>query len=144
MTYLIHTLFHNKTVFLLTRPLRDVTWIIPLWDGRCAISTHTPLAGRDSKVFGYFRINNISTHTPLAGRDPAPELRFFVVFISTHTPLAGRDGRTAFSGVRRRVFLLTRPLRDVTLSHLVNGRSDVFLLTRPLRDVTIVRRNAVL
>ena len=33
----------------------------------------------------------ISTHTPLAGRDQPVQLRLHIVRISTHTPLAGRD-----------------------------------------------------
>ena len=33
------------------------------------ISTHTPLAGRDSKDETYLAPIQISTHTPLAGRD---------------------------------------------------------------------------
>ncbi len=34
------------------------------------------------------------------------------------------------------VFLLTRPLRDVTKGRNYIGSVGVFLLTRPLRDVT--------
>ena len=33
------------------------------------ISTHTPLAGRDSGMDSFRRDFSISTHTPLAGRD---------------------------------------------------------------------------
>ena len=56
--------------FLLTRPLRDVTKI-RLWReyGR-QISTHTPLAGRDFPALRRDCLHwEISTHTPLAGRD---------------------------------------------------------------------------
>ena len=35
-----------------------------------AISTHTPLAGRDESSEPYEPTDYISTHTPLAGRDP--------------------------------------------------------------------------
>ena len=35
-------------------------------------------------------------------------------------------------------FLLTRPLRDVTVGDLNNVGAETFLLTRPLRDVTHV------
>ena len=59
-----------------------------------AISTHTPLAGRDQDLYRYATHYWISTHTPLAGRDKV-----------------GRN-RTAHP----RLFLLTRPLRDVTAS----------------------------
>ena len=35
-------------------------------------------------------------------------------------------------------FLLTRPLRDVTLWAMLYRTFRAFLLTRPLRDVTVV------
>ena len=37
------------------------------------------------------------------------------------------------------IFLLTRPSRDVTLSHRLNILVFAFLLTRPSRDVTAYR-----
>ena len=38
--------------------------------GRVMISTHAPLAGRDCSLFlSWFRHENISTHAPLEGRD---------------------------------------------------------------------------
>ena len=57
--------------------------------------------------------------------------------ISTHTPLAGRDFNDLTYTISEIQFLLTRPLRDVTIyySCLPDARY-VFLLTRPLRDVT--------
>ena len=55
------------------------------------ISTHTPLAGRDSKMFDSHIVSHISTHTPLAGRDPYKSNIELWEEISTHTPLAGRD-----------------------------------------------------
>ena len=105
---------HPVTIFLLTRPSRGATFCTGQNNIAPAISTHTPLAGRDrrkkvkwlskidfyshaprgarpdeqNKMAGYVAI---STHTPLAGRDsPCPILpRRWQ--ISTHTPLAGRD-----------------------------------------------------
>ena len=77
--------------FLLTRPLRGAT------DGRrricerAAISTHTPLAGRDINSQGETIDFRISTHTPLAGRDgarvfvPGPEFDFY-----SHAPCGAR------------------------------------------------------
>ena len=82
-------------------------------------------------------------------------------WISTHTPLTGRDCQRGFSLYLWITFLLTRPLRDVTLwllythvcicnfySHAPYGTWLIwmwqlilitpFLLTRPLRDVTVV------
>ena len=55
--------------FLLTRPLRDVTKEQGRMSEIKLISTHTPLAGRDSKDETYLAPIQISTHTPLAGRD---------------------------------------------------------------------------
>ena len=47
----IQLLFHlGHSVFLLTRPLRDVTTVIQKTDDLELISTHTPLAGRDCKT----------------------------------------------------------------------------------------------
>ena len=55
--------------FLLTRPLRDVTETAEQPQPETAISTHTPLAGRDpyARIIPFATL--ISTHTPLAGRD---------------------------------------------------------------------------
>ena len=41
------------------------------------------------------------------------------------------------------MFLLTRPLRDVTASTVHHIKHLKFLLTRPLRDVTITPEEAV-
>ena len=77
--------------FLLTRPLRDVTAVRPLSPKTAPISTHTPLAGRDNAPDQLIRNRPISTHTPLAGRDHVMRSRWRLPGISTHTPLAGRD-----------------------------------------------------
>ena len=48
----IHLGYHSVSAkaFLLTRPLRDVTNATYRWNGSAWISTHTPLAGRDEIV----------------------------------------------------------------------------------------------
>ena len=56
------------------------------------ISTHAPLAGRDSFFVLLHRKFAISTHAPLAGRDHRHSGRQLRQLISTHAPLAGRDG----------------------------------------------------
>ena len=57
-----------------------------------SISTHTPLAGRDSADIDSLTGDTmISTHTPLGGRDGSGSQRLHTAGISTHTPLAGRD-----------------------------------------------------
>ena len=72
-----------------------------------------PLAGCDDEKLKSWKPAIISTHTPLAGRD----FRLFRVSvlyrISTHTPLAGRDS-ARIRILTQNLFLLTRPLRDVT------------------------------
>ena len=60
----------------------------------------------------------ISTHTPLAGRDDVWAVFEQIGGISTHTPLAGRDILNNDRLDAAYQFLLTRPLRDVTL-HVV-------------------------
>ena len=61
--------------------------------------------------------------------------QLFRVDISTHTPLAGRDHVTPGLYMTDS-FLLTRPLRDVTIILARYALIRIFLLTRPLRDVT--------
>ena len=55
--------------FLLTRPLRDVTYLLGKIILVVLISTHTPLTGRDGDYFRNVIFCEISTHTPLTGRD---------------------------------------------------------------------------
>ena len=84
--------------FLLTRPLRGATRTGAVVPDARKISTHTPLAGRDTDA--EYRVTDviISTHTPLAGRDSRARQRATAPTISTHTPLAGRDSTTKVSG----------------------------------------------
>ena len=59
------------------------------------ISTHAPLAGRDSLIKGFNIAIGISTHAPLAGRDCFSVFCLCNFFpISTHAPLAGRDSKS--------------------------------------------------
>ena len=59
------------------------------------ISTHAPLAGRDSEIELTEVLHyEISTHAPLAGRDQAAAPVDVNSLISTHAPLAGRDNVT--------------------------------------------------
>ena len=62
--------------------------------------------------------------------------------ISTHTSHAGRDVALLAIGWMRAEFLLTRPMRDVTLMVSPCCPLMAFLLTRPMRDVTQVRYSA--
>ena len=100
------------------------------------ISTHTPLTGRDFAFVCTVQLVAISTHTPLTGRDmTALKLIKISLNFYSHAPY-GTWLYTACCRKRRAGFLLTRPLRDVTI-HSFGGREWLeFLLTRPLRDVT--------
>ena len=89
----------HDTIFLLTRPSRGATGNLRQSAAKCGISTHTPLAGRDSV--------NPMWSTPLG--------------ISTHTPLAGRDPELSMGRRRKLVFLLTRPSRGATRSWIGLG-----------------------
>ena len=80
----------------------------------------------------------ISTHAPLAGRDSEALLLFLHGGISTHAPLAGRD-RNALAGLRNRtLFQPTRPLRGATISCNSSRDTAIFQPTRPLRGATTV------
>ena len=60
---------NRNFIFLLTRPLRDVTKLVLFDRPEYPISTHTPLTGRDQMTAILRRKYTISTHTPLTGRD---------------------------------------------------------------------------
>ena len=104
------------------------------------ISTHAPLAGRDSEFLTPVEAVPISTHAPLAGRDlsvarmdghPAyfnPRApcgarlkdacaRGRKCIISTHAPLAGRDFGKFDIPVGSLKFQPTRPLRGATKAY---------------------------
>ena len=78
------------------------------------ISTHTSHAGRDRELQEQFSAFHISTHTSHAGRDHRLVIVGQYTFISTHTSHAGRDWLCGHFFGKNRVFLLTRPMRDVT------------------------------
>ena len=123
--------------FLLTRPLRDVTIPFCKSNKLIIISTHTPLAGRDLGHISCCGLPKISTHTPLAGRDLVIWFFRHLLFISTHTPLAGRDG-TEYGGILGEKISTHTPLAGRDPSRPVLSLIFLsFLLTRPLRDVTV-------
>ena len=79
----------------------------------------------------------ISTHTPLAGRDTVePCTYWFRVRISTHTPLAGRDYTRTIYSCRLLYFYSHAPYGTWQGFLQSEGLVLTFLLTRPLRDVT--------
>ena len=148
--------------FLLTRPSRGATLLRREAELLEDISTHTPLAGRDStlqmsglsSIFLLTRpsrgatsfssshrsIRSISTHTPLAGREDAGDNQWNRISISTHTPLAGRD-RGSFLQSHAGAISTHTPLagRDKN-TRLMICLLQQFLLTRPSRGATKARR----
>ena len=78
-------------MFLLTRPMRDVTSNDISDRNINTVSTHTPHAGRDATTAAMTPATIVSTHTPHAGRDVESECPRPVNAVSTHTPHAGRD-----------------------------------------------------
>ena len=109
-----------------TRPLRGATGRGGHPEVPAGISTHAPLAGRDSllpkQCSGH---QQISTHAPLAGRDGYCGLYVPSKQISTHAPLAGRDKRHRCRRIPTTVFQPTRPLRGATAAFLavaINGK----------------------
>ena len=85
-------------LFLLTRPSRGATWAEPETFDFCFISTHTPLAGRDSKdKLTSTSAKHFYSHAPRGARLSEDHLKYRGCNrISTHTPLAGRDGMSRF------------------------------------------------
>ena len=81
----------------------------------------------------------ISTHTPLAGRDS----RRVNAIVRAQKFLLTRPSRGVTQSRRPclfgLLFLLTRPSRGVTLFYLRKASSNGFLLTRPSRGVTLPR-----
>ena len=80
----------------------------------------------------------ISTHAPLAGRDSDCNMRCGWLRISTHAPLAGRDVLCLGSLDDLMAFQPTRPLRGATFGDLTDTAAvDGFQPTRPLRGATL-------
>ena len=125
----------------------------PMWyKGGDNISTHTPLTGRDLNCWKCFTwtlhfyshapygtwphkifllINRwISTHTPLTGRDEESIVYKSLLKISTHTPLTGRDSMSGGTASAVHLFLLTRPLRDVTATFCIYVTEHFHILGR--------------
>ena len=149
--------------FLLTRPSRGATEDALKLMLREYISTHTPLAGRDTGIAPVFYTYEflltrpsrgatrlcdvcpnqcrISTHTPLAGRDTSTSMTAALRKISTHTPLAGRD----FQRMDRRKtgyhFYSHAPRGARRCRHGKLHRKRKFLLTRPSRGATFIVRS---
>ena len=124
-------------LFLLTRPLRDVTSLYRRSVTIHYISTHTPLTGRDfydyveQKFWQYFY-----SHAPYGTWPISSSLIFSIALISTHTPLTGRDERWWKNRIVFRYFYSHAPYGTWRYTMYFSVDIQKFLLTRPLRDVT--------
>ena len=127
----------NPGAFQSTRPLRGATRRRCRKARTTSISTHAPLAGRDS-VAGYscpFTLIFQPTR-PLRGATSRGCCRGWPYEISTHAPLAGRDKRISADCRIRYGFQPTRPLRGATVKLPIFIWSPIFQPTRPLRGAT--------
>ena len=79
-------------LFQPTRPLRGATVSeATVYHVRLNFNPRAPCGARQFGVFDPLRVNRISTHAPLAGRDTCGKCKVKEKEISTHAPLAGRD-----------------------------------------------------
>ena len=125
-----------QSQFLLTRPSRGATTNPVASRRTCMISTHTPLAGRDSVRARDPIFAMISTHTPLAGRDLFAQTIYFLrLHFYSHAPRGARlvkaDRRGAIPN-----FYSHAPRGARQNVHGLICRLVLFLLTRPSRGAT--------
>ena len=107
----------NTPTFLFqpTRPLRGATDIFcsSVWIE--TISTHAPLAGRDSSIWVLFLLLSIFQPTrPLRGATIAPVLLWNTAPFQPTRPLRGATRNLRALPLRNSVFQPTRPLRGAT------------------------------
>ena len=113
------TELHLKNIiaetFLLTRPSRGATIISDVVICTCPFLLTRPSRGATCQRSNNLLTVWISTHTPLAGRDTDTATTWqMALAISTHTPLAGRDINLCNHSASTVIFLLTRPSRGAT------------------------------
>ena len=82
-----------SSIFQPTRPLRGATKRISEPIHNSSISTHAPLAGRDSVDRLSNEHSEFQPTRPLRGATFNGRRRFLIYDISTHAPLAGRDSK---------------------------------------------------
>ena len=101
-----------------------------------SISTHTPLAGRDSADCIDERIQRISTHTPLAGRDRLIALgKTEGLDFYSHAPCGARPC-SQYARAHSEHFYSHAPCGARRMDTTCWSRTMAFLLTRPLRGAT--------
>ncbi len=127
----------NPGAFQPTRPLRGATCHNDKLRRPCLISTHAPLAGRDSQALGLSVIlYDFNPRAPCGARLPTPRDDAPQKEISTHAPLAGRDRYRVDEQSPSPIFQPTRPLRGATPLRMMTISPKEFQPTRPLRGAT--------
>ena len=91
-----------------------------------------PLRGATRRPRTERRLTMISTHAPLAGRDSDQSKKPWYHWISTHAPLAGRDFHPLPPKPNMKRFQPTRPLRGATAIALGFAREEEISTHAPL------------
>ena len=130
---------HQRPVTFLfqpTRPLRGATGF-GLWERYCAhISTHAPLAGRDSRQRDPLFLPCIFQPTrPLRGATVLTKTPYGIILFQPTRPLRGATAGIAKSTTEQ-AFQPTRPLRGATWMISRKKPKSKFQPTRPLRGAT--------
>ena len=127
----------NPGAFQPTRPLRGVTvanagnWTIT------DISTHAPLAGRDSRSTSRSASSRyFNPRAPCGARHYGHGLTYLGERFQPTRPLRGATIPRAFKLAMISTFQPTRPLRGATTREQIEYIDEAFQPTRPLRGAT--------
>ncbi len=132
----------NPGAFQPTRPLRGATPLQTYKYRKQQISTHAPLAGRDSRgIVLKSRLEYFNPRAPCGARPPHSLQVSGHGCISTHAPLAGRDAETVSHRYLAYNFNPRAPCgaRPPSVTGAINN--SIFQPTRPLRGATGSRRH---
>ena len=127
----------NPGAFQPTRPLRGATPLQTYKYRKQQISTHAPLAGRDSRgIVLKSRLEYFNPRAPCGARPPHSLQVSGHGCISTHAPLAGRDAETVSHRYLAYNFNPRAPCgaRPPSVTGAINN--SIFQPTRPLRGAT--------
>ena len=125
--------YDERTKFLLTRPSRGATQVLGYIKERGKdFYSHAPRGAQPYPSQPAYPFEFISTHTPLAGRNTEHCKAYSHVFnFYSHAP-RGAQPLSAPARARRKEFLLTRPSRGATTSSSVNGNFSFISTHTPL------------
>ena len=129
----------NPGAFQPTRPLRGATPLQTYKYRKQQISTHAPLAGRDSRgIVLKSRLEYFNPRAPCGARPPHSLQVSGHGCISTHAPLAGRDAETVSHRYLAYNFNPRAPCgaRPPSVTGAINN--SIFQPTRPLRGATFI------